>query len=324
MKAFITGACGQDGYYLARELQEHGYSVYGLYHGQDESRLSRLQQELPGVEWVRGDVTDGSSMDAIIGRIQPDVVFNMAACSYVGQSWEMPRLHMTTNYGGLINVLEAVHRYAPEAHVVQASTSEMYGNTGGTLSETSPMVPASPYGVAKLAAHRLCKVYRDSYGMHVSSAISFNHESPRRPPLFVTRKVTQAAVEIAYGVRKTLELGDINSARDWGFAGDYARAYRLMAEADVADDYVVATGETHTIRDLLQTAFDIADAGDWREMVVTTAANLRPNDVRHLCGDATKIRERLGWFPHVTFTQLVQMMVAADRGAIARKEPVRI
>lgn len=324
MKAFITGACGQDGYYLAGELQAHGYEVTGLYHGQDEGRLARLRLELPGVEWVRGDVTDGSSMDAIIGRILPDAVFNMAACSYVGQSWEMPRLHMATNYGGLINVLESVHRFAPKAHVVQASTSEMFGNTGGLLDESAPMVPASPYGVAKLAAHRLCRVYRDSYGMRVSSAISFNHESPRRPPLFVTRKVTQAAVEIAYGMRKSLELGDLNSARDWGFAGDYARAYRLMAEADFADDYVVATGETHTIRDLLQVAFDLTDAGDWREKVITTANNLRPNDVRHLCGNAAKIRDRLGWFPHVTFIQLVQMMVAADRAAVQRKEPVRI
>lgn len=301
----VTGIAGQDGYYLAQQLSD----VVGVYHGQDECRLERLREELPGVEFVRGDIRDASSMDAIISRYRPERVFNLAACSYVGSSWEMPRLYMETNYGGFLNILESCRRYSPDARIVQASTSEMFGNVGGILNEDSPMEPASPYGVAKLAAHRLCKVYRDSYGMHVSSAISFNHESPRRPTRFVTRKVTKAMAEH----QPVIELGNLNSTRDWGFAGDFMRAYRLIADADVADDYVVATGVSHSIADLVETAARYAGATDYEVRI--TDDNLRPNDLKDLRGDASKICERLGWMPSVYFDRLIGMMVAADVAA---------
>lgn len=307
MTTLITGIAGQDGYYMARlaALTDPG-AIVGLYHGQDESRLESLKAELPWVTFERGDIRDASSMDAIVQRWKPDYVFNLAACSYVGSSWEMPRLYMETNYGGFLNILEACRKFAPEARIVQASTSEMFGNVGGVLNEDSPMVPASPYGVSKLAAHRLCKVYRESYGMHVSSAISFNHESPRRPARFVTRKVTKAMAE----KQPVIELGNLAATRDWGFAGDYMRAYRLMAEAREADDYVVATGVSHSIADLVETAARYAGATDYE--VRSTAENLRPNDLVHLVGDASKIRSELGWMPSVSFERLIGMMVAED------------
>lgn len=302
MTTLITGIAGQDGYYMAREMND----VVGLYHGQDEHRLESLKAELPWVTFERGDIRDSSSMDAIVQRWKPDYVFNLAACSYVGSSWEMPRLYMETNYGGFLNILEACRKFAPGAHIVQASTSEMFGNVGGLLNEDSPMVPASPYGVSKLAAHRLCNVYRESYGMHVSSAISFNHESPRRPARFVTRKVTKAMAE----KQPVLELGNLNATRDWGFAGDYMDAYRLMALAEKPDDYVVATGVSHSIADLVETAARYAGATDYE--VRSTAENLRPNDLVHLVGDASKIRSELGWMPSVSFERLIGMMVAED------------
>lgn len=302
MTTLITGIAGQDGYYMAREMND----VVGLYHGQDEHRLESLKAELPWVTFERGDIRDSSSMDAIVRRWKPDYVFNLAACSYVGSSWEMPRLYMETNYGGFLNILEACRKFAPEARIVQASTSEMFGNVGGLLNEDSPMVPASPYGVSKLAAHRLCAVYRESYGMHVSSAISFNHESPRRPARFVTRKVTKAMAE----KQPVIELGNLGATRDWGFAGDYMRAYRLMALAEKPDDYVVATGVSHSIADLVETAARYAGATDYE--VRSTAENLRPNDLVHLVGDASKIRSELGWMPSVSFERLIGMMVAAD------------
>lgn len=314
--ALITGIAGQDGYYLAREMQQAGYDVVGVYHGQDEHRLARLMQELPFVHFERGDVTDPESMNACIRTAQPDAVFNLAARSFVGISWQMPRAYMDTNCGGLINVLEAVRRYAPKAHVIQASTSEMFGNVTDErwpkLNENSPMEPVSPYGVSKLAAHRLCGVYRESYGMRVTSAISFNHESPRRPPLFVTRKVTMAAARIAAGLQDKLVMGNLGASRDWGYAADFMRAYRLMAEAEKADDYVVGTGERRRIVDLLHAAFAAAGVPDWRKYVETSDEFARPNDLIHLEADASKLRARFGWAPSVTFEEMVQDMVMAD------------
>lgn len=316
MRAFITGATGQDGFYLAKELREHGYDVFGLYQGQDEKRLASLSAELPYVAWIRGDVTDPTSMDYAVQDSKPDVVFNLAARSFVGTSWQMPRAYMDTNCGGLINVLEAVRRYAPEAHVVQASTSEMFGNVGGLLSEESPMKPVSPYGVSKLAAHRMCAVYRESYGMKVTSAISFNHESPRRPPLFVTRKVTMAAARFHAGQPHGLTLGNTQARRDWGHAADYMRAYRLMAEQNNGDDFVVATGRTHSIADLVCAAFGSAIVEIGRDQSL-----MRPNELNTLTGHSGKLRTLLGWIPEHTFEDLIEEMVQADMAALREAVP---
>lgn len=317
MRALITGSTGQDGPYLIRELQEHGYEVFAVYRGQDEVRMQRFRDEYPGVTWVRGDVTDPSSMHCAVRESRPDVVFNLAALSYVGLSWPMAALYMETNAGGLLNVLEAVRNGAPEAHVVQASTSEMYGNSGpsrSSLAEDSPMHPASPYGVAKLAAHNLCRVYRDSYGMRVTSAISFNHESPRRPVTFVTRKVTQAAVRIAEGRRTSLELGNLDVWRDWGYAPDFMRAYRLLAECEESGDYVVGTGEAHSLSELCAIAF--AEVGmNWREHVRSVKSD-RPNDLTWLQACPLKLQAMTGWRPSVSFAEMIADMVAADRDGV--------
>lgn len=309
MNALVTGAVGQDGFYLCRLLSERGYTVYGLYRGQDEARLEQTKREYDPVTWVRGDVTDASSMASVVAEVKPDLVFNMAGLSFVGLSWQMPQLYMQTNAVGFLNVLEACRHHALDAHIVQASTSEMYGNANsGPMGERSPMVPVSPYGVSKLAAHRLCSVYRESYGMHVSSAISFNHESPRRPPIFVTRKVTQAAARSLPVV-----LGNLEAKRDWGFAGDFVEAYLLMAEAQTPDDYVVGTGETHSIRELCSLAY----GPDFGQFVTTSPEYTRPNELSFLKASPLKIERTLGWKPKTDFPTLVQMMVECD-------SPVRI
>lgn len=306
MRAFVTGAAGQDGHYLLQQLHERGYETHAMYRGQDEPRFDRLKAEHPGVMWHRGDVTDAGSTLAAVKAAKPDVVFNMAALSFVGSSWNTPALYMETNVTGFVNVFEAVRQEAPEAHVIQASSSEMYGNAvQHVANEDSAMIPASPYGVSKLAAHRLCKVYRDSYGMRVSSAISFNHESPYRAPVFVTRKIARA---LAQG--DPLTLGNTEARRDWGFAGDFARAFILMAEAETADDYVVATGETHSVAEFVKQA--AMAAGVETPWISTDSAYFRPNDLTYLRGDASKIRSALGWSPSVDFAALVHLMVKAE------------
>lgn len=219
----------------------------------------------------------------------------------------MPKLYMETNCGGALNVLEAVRRFAPDAHVIQASTSEMFGNKGGN--ELSPMNPVSPYGVSKLAAHHLCRIYRESYGLRVSCAISFNHESPRRPPIFVSRKVTQAAARIRAGLQDSLTLGNLDVWRDWGYAKDYMEAYILMAEAEKPDDYVVATGISHSLNELVQTAFRTAGIEGYQ---VLSNPGDRPTDVYALCGDPRKIEKKLGWRAKTSFEDLIRMMVEYD------------
>lgn len=312
MRAFVTGAAGQDGHYLLRQLGQRGYETHALYRGQDEVRLDHLKAEYPGVTWHRGDITDAGSVASSIRAASPDVVFNMAALSFVGSSWQCPSLYMETNVNGFVNVLEAVRQHAPGAHVVQASSSEMYGNAVDEVAnEDSPMVPASPYGVSKLASHRLCKVYRDSYGMRVSSAISFNHESPYRAPVFVTRKIARWAASWANGDGEPLKLGNIDARRDWGYAGDFARAFILMAEAPRADDYVIATGETHSVRQFLESAAELCHA-PLSVVETDNASYTRPNDLHYLRGDASKIRSELGWAPQHTLEDIVQAMVQAE------------
>lgn len=311
MNVLITGIAGQDSFYLADLLKD--VSVYGLYRSHDESRLTQLRRDMPHVTFLRGDITDPASVGGAVRDSQPDWVFNLAALSYVGLSWQMPHLYMETNCGGVLNVLNAVHQYAPKAHVIQASTSEMYGNNGTWANETTPMLPVSPYGVSKLAAHNLCRVYRESYELHVSCAISFNHESPRRPPNFVTRKVTQAAAKRANGEDVELRLGTLDTARDWGYARDYMEAYILMAEAEKPDDYVIGTGESHSIADLIRTAEEAAGV---RLAATVDPVLSRPNELNYLKADASKIQSRLGWHPKTSFRTLIHMMVEADREGV--------
>ena len=305
MRAFVTGATGQDGSYLAELLAERGDEVWGLYRGQEETRLSGLSNG--PVKWVRGDVTDSASLFDAVATIRPHFVFNLAAASYVGLSWQMPKLYMETNCGGTLSVLEAVRRFAPNAHLIQASTSEMYGQNGGN--ELAPMNPVSPYGVSKLAAHHLCRIYRETYDLRVSCAISFNHESPRRPPIFVSRKVTQSAARIRAGLQDSLTLGNLDVWRDWGYAKDYMEAYILMAEAQKPDDYVVATGVSHSLSELVQIAFRAA--GIESEQVMSKLGD-RPTDVYSLCGDPRKIEKRLGWRAKTSFEEIIRMMVEHD------------
>lgn len=307
MRAFVTGATGQDGYYLIKELEDRGHEVAALYRGQDERRLDEFKAEHPQVRWERGDVTDAASMQRIMKEIRPELVFNLAALSFVGLSWQMPALYMETNYGGLINVLEAVRAWCPDAHVVQASSSEMFGNQGAVaLNEDSPMEPASPYGVSKLAAHRMCRVYRDSYGMRVSSAISFNHESPRRPPIFVTRKITQAAAR-----RQKVTLGNLETVRDWGYAPEYMDAYVRMAMRETGGDFVIATGKPATLRRFADAAYEAVGL-TWQDYVLTSPVNLRPNDLTYLEGDPRKAAAFLGWTAITGWQELARRMVAAD------------
>lgn len=316
MRALVTGAAGQDGHYLLKQLHERGYETHALYRGQDEQRFDALKAEHPGVMWHRGDITDAGSVTTAVKAARPDAVFNMAALSFVGASWNTPALYMETNVTGFVNVLEAVRQEAPEAHVIQASSSEMYGNAVEDIAnEDSPMIPASPYGVSKLAAHRLCKVYRDSYGMKVSGAISFNHESPYRAPVFVTRKIAKWAADWTSGNYRNLTLGNIQAKRDWGFAGDFARAFILMAEAEKAADYVVATGETHSVAEFLHLASAAGDA-PLGSVAFDAPEHLRPNDLTYLRGDSSKIRSALGWQPTVDFAGLVQLMVRAEQKAV--------
>lgn len=293
MRVLITGCAGQDGYYLSRMLFDE-HDVYGV------DRRGTCEYGTA----VKGDVTDSVAMANIVSEIKPDWVFNLAAQSFVGASWKSPRLYMDTNAGGVLNVLEAVRQYAPNARVVQASTSEMYGTLSGPANEETPFKPASPYGASKVAAHHLCQVYRESYGMHISCAISFNHESPRRPAHFVTRKVTQAAAR-----GEVARLGNINSSRDWGYAEDFMRAYVKMVEMPYPDDYVIGTGVTHSVRALCLNAF----GEDWEDYVVHDEAEDRPNDVEYLIADPSKARKQLGWEATTTFEELVKMMVDADR-----------
>jgi len=315
MKALVTGIAGQDAFYLQKELLERGYEVLGLYRGQDEDRLDKfLLSEMPEVEFVRGDVSDSHAVNAIIKNQRPDWVFNMAGVTNVPVSLQSPYVTFRVNTEGVLNLLEAIKTFSPSTRMVQASTSEMYGNanSSGGFVETDLMIPTSPYGISKLAAHLLCRNYRVSYGLHVSCAISFNHESPRRPPIFVTRKVTQAVARIIAEKQDYLVLGNMAAQRDWGFAGDYVKAFIGMAEADSPDDYVIGTGVVHSVEDLVAAAFAVVGVSNWRDFIRMSPDNLRPEDNDYLCADPTKAKVVLGWKSVTTFEELVTMMVTAD------------
>jgi GDPmannose 4,6-dehydratase len=311
-KALITGITGQDGSYLAELLLSKGYRVYGLLRRTSAEHYPRLATVRDRIEMVAGDLVDGPSLDRAVKDIQPNEIYNLAAMSFVPTSWEQPALTTEVNAKGVLRLLEAVRRFCPTARLFQASTSEMFGKVQETPQrESTPFHPRSPYGVAKVYAHYLTVNYRESYGLFACSGIMFNHESPRRGLEFVTRKITRGVASIKLGLTSALSLGNLSARRDWGFAGDTVRAMWLMLQHDQADDFVVGTGENHSVEEFVDAAF--AHAGlDWRDHVVIDPKFYRPAEVDILLSDPAKARRVLGWQPEVSFVELVRRMVDGD------------
>jgi GDPmannose 4,6-dehydratase len=311
-RALITGITGQDGSYLAELLLAEGYEVFGLTRRLSASNYWRIQHLLDRITLIPGDLLDQLSLIRALERSQPHELYNLAAMSFVPASWDQPMLTGEFNSQGVTRVLEAVRVVDPKIRVYQASSSEMYGKVREIpQTELTPFYPRSPYGVSKVFAHYITVNYRESYDMFAVSGILFNHESPRRGLEFVTRKVTDGVARIKAGLTQTLGLGNLDAQRDWGFAGDYVRAMWLMLQQAQADDFVIATGESHSVKELVEVAFGHAGL-DWEKHVVLDPAFIRPAEVDHLIGDATKAKAQLGWTPSVNFTGLVTMMVDAD------------
>jgi len=315
MRALITGITGQDGSYLAEFLLDKGYEVYGLVRRSSLEKFDRIAAIVPRIKLVEGDLTDQGSLDVSMLQIQPDEVYNLAAQSFVPASWNQPVLTADVNGLGVLRILEALRKHSPRARFLQASTSEMFGKVSEKpQTEKTPFHPRSPYGVAKVFGHHITVNYRESYSIFACSSICFNHESPRRGCEFVTRKVTQHAARIKLGLADKLKMGSLDAQRDWGYAGDYIRAMWLMLQRSEADDYVIATGETHSVQELLELAFSYVGL-DWKKYVEIDPKLVRPAEVEYLCGDASKAREVLGWRPEVNFRQLIQAMMDADLAA---------
>jgi len=314
-RALITGITGQDGSYLAELLLAKGYDVHGVVRRSSSDTRGRISH-LPAVTLHRGDMADGGSIARIVDEVEPDEIYNLAAQSHVGDSFDQPEYTADVTGVGVVRLLDAVIQYAPRAHFYQASSSEMFGGMPGTApqNEATPFHPRSPYGCAKVFAHHQVVNYRESYGLHASCGILFNHESPRRGEEFVTRKIARAVAQIAAGRQDKLHLGNLDAKRDWGFAKDYVEAMWLMLQQETPDDYVIATGETHTVREFCEMAF--ARVGlRWEEHVRVDPALFRPAEVDLLLGDASKAREVLGWAPRCGFRSLVNEMVDAERDA---------
>jgi GDPmannose 4,6-dehydratase len=316
-RAFITGITGQDGLYLGEQLLAKGYEVFGLVRGQSNPKVGMVERTLPGVQLLEGDLTDLSSLIGAMEIAQPDEVYNLGAISFVGLSWKQAELTGEITGMGVLRMLEAIRistsNDMSRVRFYQASSSEMFGKVREVPQrETTAFHPRSPYGVAKTFGHYMTVNYRESYGAHATSGILFNHESERRGTEFVTRKITRAVARIALGLQDTVSLGNLDSQRDWGFAGDYVDAMWRMLQQDTPDDYVVATGETHSIRELLEAAFTHAGLTEWEKYVVQDPRFFRPAEVDLLVGDASKARDVLGWKPEVGFHQLVERMVEAD------------
>ncbi|HEX8243095.1 MAG TPA: GDP-mannose 4,6-dehydratase [Longimicrobium sp.] len=310
--ALITGITGQDGSYLAELLLEKGYRVCGLVRRSSTVTFERIQHVQDRIELVPGDLGDQNSLLYALQQCDPDEVYNLAAQSFVQTSWNQPTLTGDVTALGVTRMLEAIRVHNPRVRFYQASSSEMFGKVQAVPQrEDTPFYPRSPYGVAKVYGHWITVNYRESYGMYAVSGILFNHESPRRGLEFVTRKVTDGAARIRLGLQDRLSLGNLEAQRDWGFAGDYVRAMWLMMQQDEPRDYVISTGETHSVRELVEAAFGRVGL-DWREHVVQDERFMRPAEVDLLVGDASLAREELGWEPEVGFRELVEMMVDAD------------
>jgi GDPmannose 4,6-dehydratase len=311
-RALITGITGQDGSYLAELLLQEGYHVCGLVRRSSTLNFERIAHIQDRLELISGDLTDQNSLFFALQQSNPSEVYNLAAQSFVQTSWPQPILTGDVTALGTTRVLEAIRIFDQKIKFYQASSSEMFGKVLAVPQrEDTPFYPRSPYGVAKVYGHWITVNYRESYDMFATSGILFNHESPRRGLEFVTRKVTDAAARIKLGLADELRLGNLDAKRDWGFAGDYVRAMWLMLQQDSPEDYVVATGKTHSVEDLVEAAFSYVGL-DWREWVVQDPRFMRPAEVDLLIGDPAKARERLGWEPKVAFRELVHLMVDAD------------
>lgn len=311
-KALITGITGQDGSYLAEYLLNLGYSVHGTLRRSSSFNTGRIDHIFERLHLHYADMSDGGSLRNAIIKSTPDEIYNLAAQSHVKTSFEIPEYTADVTGVGVLRLLDAAREFAPEARIYQAGSSEMFGNEPAPQNENTPFRPRSPYGCAKVFAHNAAVNYRESYGMHVSNGILFNHESPRRGETFVTRKITKALGRIKKGLQFELVLGNLDARRDWGFAGDYVKGMHLMLQQGEPDDYVIATGETHSVRKFLDEAFGYAEL-DWRQYVLIDEKYFRPAEVDMLQGDASKAERILGWKPKTTFKELVRLMVDADK-----------
>jgi GDPmannose 4,6-dehydratase len=315
MKALITGVGGQDGSYLAELLLDKGYQVHGIVRRSSSLNTARIDHIFNDLHLHFGDLTDATSINTLLSQVKFDQIYHLAAMSHVRVSFDIP--YFTTDVGalGTLRLLEAVRAHCPDARVYNASSSEMFGKVQEVpQKETTVFYPRSPYGCAKVFAHQICVNYREAYGMHVSNGILFNHESPRRGETFVTRKIVKAAVRIKRGLQKELALGNLSARRDWGYAREYVEAMWLMLQQPTPDDFVIATGETHTVRELLDVAFDYVNLS-WKNFVTEDPRYYRPTEVDILQGDASKAKRVLGWEPKTTFVELVQLMMEAELGA---------
>jgi GDPmannose 4,6-dehydratase len=317
-RALITGITGQDGSYLAELLLEKGYEVTGIVRRSSAPNLWRIEHLLDRIELRPGDLLDQLSLMKVLAEVRPHEMYNLAAMSFVPASWDQPMLTGEFNAQGVTRLLEAIRQVDPEIRLYQASSSEMYGKVREVpQTELTPFYPRSPYGVSKVFAHYITVNYRESYNLFAVSGILFNHESPRRGLEFVTRKVSDGVARIKLGLADSLALGNLDAQRDWGFSGDYVRAMWLMLQQNQPDDYVIATGESHSVRELVELAFDHVKL-DWQRYVRLDPKFLRPAEVDHLIGDASKARAALGWRPEVDFAGLVRMMVDADLNRLSR------
>lgn len=319
-RALITGVTGQDGSYLAEYLLDKGYKVFGITRRSSTANYERIQHIFHKMNLIQGDLLDQHSLTNAIAESEPDEIYNLAAQSFVPTSWNQPVLTGEFTALGVTRMLEAVRLVKPDARFYQASSSEMFGKVQETpQKEKTPFYPRSPYGVAKVYGHWITVNYRESYDLYAVSGILFNHESPRRGLEFVTRKVTNAVARIKLGLQPDLHLGNIDSKRDWGFAGDYVEAMHLMLQQDKPDDYVVATGVAHSVKELVELSFEAAGIKNWQEYVKTDSSLIRPAEVEHLIGDASKAEKELGWKPKTNFKKLVEMMVEADLASEKRR-----
>ena len=310
-KALVLGATGQDGSFLCELLLEKGYETHGLMRRSSSFNTARLDHIFEKLHMHYGDLTDGSSLDALLLSIKPEEIYHLSAQSHVRVSFEVPYYTADVGAMGTLRLLEAARAHCPEARIYNASSSEMFGSTPPPQNENTIFHPRSPYGCAKVFAHNICVNYREAYGMHISNGILFNHESPRRGETFVTHKVTKAAARISLGLQDELLLGNLDAKRDWGHAKDYVEAMWLMLQQTAPDDYIIATGETHTIKNLLTVAFGRVSL-DWKKYVGIDQKYYRPTEVDLLLGDASKAKRVLRWEPKVKFKQLIEEMVDAD------------
>jgi GDPmannose 4,6-dehydratase len=317
-KALVTGVTGQDGSYLAELLLEKGYEVHGMVRRASTEKFDRIEHIRDRITLHQGDLLDQRSLVDALRASEPSEIYNLAAMSFVAVSWIQPTLTAEFTGVGVTRMLEAMREVCPEARFYQASSSEMFGKVLEVpQTETTPFYPRSPYGVAKVYGHFITVNYRESYDLHATSGILFNHESPRRGLEFVTRKITWHAAAIKHGLRREVRLGNLDAERDWGYAKDYVEAMWLMLQRDIPEDYVIATGEAHSVRECCEVAFDEAGLGDFEQYVTIDPSFVRPAEVDHLIGDPGKAERDLGWKPQTSFEELIRLMTRADLELLA-------